>query len=80
MKYKLKLSCNDKEYKAEADELEEALLAIKPPFYKSNGTLEIKAGDKSMKRTYGIVFMKRMFSDRIYNRIVAAKKLKSFLK
>ena len=59
--YNLILKLNLKEYKAEGDDLYDALLLIKPECYKTKGFLTVNNGDKEITRILNIPQMKRIF-------------------
>lgn len=77
--YKVILFLNDTEYKYRAETLEEAILGIKPPFYKTKGVLRVEYQGLSTEKLLTIHQMKRFFSSEIA-RIVLSKNLKLVLK
>ena len=59
--YSMVLQLNDKEYKAEGNELEQMFLTIKPECFKTRGILKLKKGDKEVMRYLNIPQLKRIF-------------------
>lgn len=61
LKYKAILKLNGKDYISEAKTLEQAILSLKPEFYKTRGFLKVKKGDQEVNRTLNIMQMRRIF-------------------
>ena len=59
--YSAILCLNNKEYAAEGENLEEALLSFHPEFFKTKGILTIKKGDKKVVKVLNIRQMKRLW-------------------
>jgi hypothetical protein len=78
--FELILNVNEKQFKAEADTILEALETIKhPDIYKTRGELIVKSGELTAKRNLPIGRMKKLWEDRTW-REVMAKTLTMFLK
>lgn len=77
--YKVELEVNDEVIKSKADTLEEAILGVKPTFYKTKGVITVKFGGLKASQLLVIHRMKRFFSSDLA-RIVLAKNLKLMLK
>jgi hypothetical protein len=77
--YKVILFLNETTYEYRAETLEEAILGIKPPFYKTKGVLRVEYQGLSTEKIMAIHQMKRFFSSEIA-RIVLSKNLKLVLK
>lgn len=78
--YKVTLKVNDRELKASADTLEEALFNVIPDQFKTKGVVTIEYGRMKLERLLNVQMMRRIFNQRLSYREIAAKWLKIFLK